>query len=60
MKKKVTNYVDSMEKKLSILQKDLDAISNPAKTRSDDETTSQKYDLAEKTEVTKEELSKLK
>ena len=57
---KVANYVDSMEKRLSTstLQKDLDTILNPAKT-STDETTSQKYELAEKTEVTEEELSKL-
>ena len=58
MEIKVANYVDSMEKRLSTLQEDLDAILNPAKT-STDETTSQKYELAEKTEVTEEELSKL-
>ena len=52
-----------MEKRLFALQNELEAILNPAKTSSDDETTSQENDLAEvrtQTKVTKEELSKLR
>ena len=45
--RKVANYVDSLEKRISTLQKELDAILSPAKTSSDDKTTSQKYDLVD-------------
>ena len=45
--RKVAKYVDSMEKRISTLQKELDAILSPAKTSSDDKTTSQRYDLVD-------------
>ena len=63
LKVKAANDVDSMEKRLFTLQNELEAILNPIKTSSDDETTSQENDLAEartQTEVAKEELSLLK
>ena len=63
LKVKSANDVDSMEKRLLALQKELDAILNAAKTNSDNETTSQENDLIETktlTEVTEEELSKMK
>ena len=39
--------MDSMEKRIPTLQKELDTIVSPAKTSSDDKTTSQKYDLVD-------------